>query len=217
MTAKVYFDGYNLYYGCLRGRPELKWLDLVALARALVKPGIEVVGVEYFTSRVKTYPHDPMAVERQKIYLQALSTLDGLNIIEGFYNKNRTWAPFIEDTCRNCEIAPGGMAHVMKLEEKRTDVNIATSMLWDAFTNTVDMIVLVSGDSDFIGPIDLIRHRLNKQVVVFNPHSGRRTELKKYATYCTDIPSDLLVRCQLPDMISIGTHGNVLRRPQAWH
>ena len=60
------------------------------------------------------------------------------------------------------------MAHIMKLEEKRSDVNIATAMLWDAFQNDVDMLVLISGDSDFIGPIELIRHKLGKQVVVFN-------------------------------------------------
>ena len=31
------------------------------------------------------------------------------------------------------------MAHIMKLEEKRSDVNIATAMLWDAFQNDADI------------------------------------------------------------------------------
>ena len=139
MRAKVYYDGYNFYYGYLKGHPELKWLNLVSFARALVKSEVEIVGVEYFTSRIKTYPHDQAAVERQKIYLQGLSTLSGLRIHEGFYNKNKTWAPFVNDECRECGTFPGGMAHIMKLEEKRSDVNIATAMLWDAFQNDADI------------------------------------------------------------------------------
>lgn len=29
-------------------------------------------------------------------------------------------------------------------------------------------------------------------------------------------PRDLPARCQLPDEIPVGTHGNVIRRPEAW-
>jgi len=216
MRAKVYIDGYNFYYGYIKGHSSRKWLDLVSFSRALVKEGIDFIGVDYFTARIKTYPHDAAAIERQNVYLRALSTLPNLTIHEGFYNKNRTWAPFVEDPCRTCETFPGGMAHVMKLEEKRSDVNIATAMLWDAFQGNVDVLILVSGDSDFIGPIDLIRHKMGKQVIVYNPHSGRRTELSRYATYCADIPQALAEAHQLPDAIPIGTHGNFIRRPAAW-
>ena len=31
----AYIDGFNLYMGALKGRPELKWLDLVAFAKPL--------------------------------------------------------------------------------------------------------------------------------------------------------------------------------------
>jgi hypothetical protein len=34
-TAIAYIDGFNLYYGALKGTP-YKWLDIVALARRLV-------------------------------------------------------------------------------------------------------------------------------------------------------------------------------------
>ena len=45
----------------------------------------------------------------------------------------------------------------MKLEEKRSDVNIATSMLMDAFNQRAESFVLVSGDTDFIGPVTIVR------------------------------------------------------------
>jgi len=123
---------HDLHGFRIKGHSSRKWLDLVSFSRALVKEGIDFIGVDYFTARIKTYPHDAAAIERQNVYLRALSTLPNLTIHEGFYNKNRTWAPFVEDPCRTCETFPGGMAHVMKLEEKRSDVNIATAMLWDA-------------------------------------------------------------------------------------
>ena len=70
----AYIDGYNLYYGILKGTPH-KWLDPVRLVKALLRDDHELVSVKYFTSPVKTYPHDGAALDRQKVYMQALSTL----------------------------------------------------------------------------------------------------------------------------------------------
>jgi hypothetical protein len=41
----------NLFYGALKGHPERKWLDVVALAEALM-PGAEVDLVRYFSAPV---------------------------------------------------------------------------------------------------------------------------------------------------------------------
>ena len=99
-----------------------------------------------------------------------------------------------------------------ELEEKRSDVNIATSMVLDAVNNRAESFVLVSGDTDFIGPVNIVRKDYGKNVIVLNPHT-RRSDLKQYASYYKDIPRDLPSQCQLPDEIPIGTHGNVIRRP----
>lgn len=37
MLTNVWVDGFNLYYGCLKGTP-YKWLDLGALCQALLPP-----------------------------------------------------------------------------------------------------------------------------------------------------------------------------------
>ena len=87
MTANVYIDGYNLYYGLLKGTV-WKWLDLWAFARLLLKPDIELSAVKYFTALIKTYPHDQAAIDHQKIYLQAVTAQGKVEIIPGFYNKN---------------------------------------------------------------------------------------------------------------------------------
>ena len=100
-------------------------------------------------------------------------------------------------------------------EEKRTDVNIATEMLHDAYTTDVRAFALISGDSDFTAPLNLIRKELNKQVIVLNP-KDRPTDLRHHSSVCIDIPRDLPAQCQLPDEIPVGTHGRKLHRPPSW-
>ena len=43
MRTRVYIDGYNLYYGCLKGTA-FKWLDLLALFERHVLPSVTVSG-----------------------------------------------------------------------------------------------------------------------------------------------------------------------------
>ncbi len=48
--TNIYVDGFNLYYGALKGTP-YKWLDLDMLSRLLV-PGREIKRIRYFTAPV---------------------------------------------------------------------------------------------------------------------------------------------------------------------
>jgi uncharacterized LabA/DUF88 family protein len=214
MKTIAYIDGGNLYFGLLRRRPGCKWLDLRSFTRALLNETHELVAIKYFTARVKTYPYDAAAVERQNVYLQAIKAHGGIEIIEGYYNKNKIWIPAIDPNCQNCASSTNGYVHVMKMEEKRSDVNIVTEMLRDAYTNAADSIMLISGDADFIAPLDLIRYELEKQVLVFNPHQ-RATDLRFHATYCRDIPPDFPARYQLPNDIPLAD-GRTIHRPPAW-
>jgi len=51
VRANVYVDGFNLYYGALKGTP-LKWLDIAALCRLLL-PGDTINRIRYFTARIQ--------------------------------------------------------------------------------------------------------------------------------------------------------------------
>lgn len=211
----AYIDGYNLFYGLLKGT-SYKWLDPTRLVSALLRDDHELVSVKYFTSPVKTYPHDTSALDRQKIYIQALTTLPNVEVIQGFYRKDAVLMPVHEEECKTCPIAKNGFVKVVKLEEKRTDVNIASSMLLDAFNNNADAFVLVSGDTDFIAPVNIIRKDFKKTVIVFNPRETK-SWLKDYASYYRDIPRNLLAECQLPDTIPYGKRGDrFIHCPDAW-
>ena len=51
MRTRIYVDGFNLYYGALRGT-RFKWLNLVELARQLLPAGHAVDRLNYYTARV---------------------------------------------------------------------------------------------------------------------------------------------------------------------
>jgi hypothetical protein len=91
MRTIIYVDGFNLYYGALKGTP-FKWLNLDRLCRLLL-PKNEIVGIKYFTATVSARPHDPDQPTRQQTYLRALRTLPNLEIIYGHFLAHEVLMP----------------------------------------------------------------------------------------------------------------------------
>ena len=88
----AYVDGFNLYHAIddLR-RPELKWLDLKALATSLARESEVVVEVNYFSAYAAWRPQP---YQRHIEYVKALEHV-GVNCLMGhFKSKQRT--------CRSC-------------------------------------------------------------------------------------------------------------------
>ena len=111
----------------------------------------------------------------------------------------------------------GGFVPIYKLEEKRSDVNLAVSLVTDAAMDKADCFAVITGDSDQVGAIETVRHQFKKQVVVFNPHASESKHLKRAASYYCNIQRDLPARCQLPDTIPYGKRGDrFIHRPPAW-
>ena len=71
MRTFLYVDGFNLYYGALKGTP-WKWLDLPVLFAKVLQPHHDILTVKYFTARVSSTPADPSKPQRQDVYLRAL-------------------------------------------------------------------------------------------------------------------------------------------------
>ena len=208
----VYIDGFNLYYGLLRRNAASKWLDLWKLSRCLVSPNNDILAVKYFTSRVNYDPKKPSSKEHQEIYLRALQKIGTVEVVEGYYQRQDARMPFRFEPCKSCR----PYADVVRIEEKRSDVNLATAMMVDFHEDKADSFVVISGDADLIAPIDYIRRIGQRNVVVFNPHPTISGDLKKHATYYKNIPRDLPLSCRLPDEIVYGTHHRVIRCPEAW-
>lgn len=166
--AIVYIDGFNLYYGMMgKGWGNYRWLNLWGLAEAVVPNGYRVELVRYFTSHIKG---DLDKHNRQNTYLCALETQIGkkIKIHYGSYQ-------LFKSQCNNCKAKPLYCkqcgCEYKKPNEKKTDVNIATSMLVDCFDGRTDAIILISGDSDYTAPLDEIgRHFQNiLRIIAFPP------------------------------------------------
>ena len=91
MRTRVYVDGFNLYYGALKGTP-FKWLDPVKLAYQLLPAGYSVTKLKYFTARVSGIP-DAGAPARQQAYLNALATLPEVEVHRGKFLSKTIWRP----------------------------------------------------------------------------------------------------------------------------
>ena len=150
MKTNVYIDGFNLYYGCLKGTPH-KWLDLAAFCQASFPPPRNQINrIRYFTAHLTARPNDPLQLRRQQIYLRALRTLSHLTIHLGSYVEKPTRMPL-----HPMPTTEPKTVQVMKSEEKGSDVNIATYLLVDAFDDEYETAVVVTNDSDLAEPIRL--------------------------------------------------------------
>ena len=91
MRTRVYVDGFNLYYGALKGTP-FKWLDPVRLTALLIPQDCVVDRLRYFTARVSG-KLDPGAPARQQTYLKALATLPEVELHYGRFLAKTAWRP----------------------------------------------------------------------------------------------------------------------------
>jgi uncharacterized LabA/DUF88 family protein len=218
VTTNVYVDGFNLYYGAVRGTP-YKWLDLHALCVALL-PGQIINRIRYFTARPKGLPHDPDVGNRHEIYLRALRTIPNLHITLGRFADREVVLPQFPLAWRdraNRSIHPPLMVKVQKSEEKRSDVNLATYLLLDCFNNEFDQAVVLSNDSDLTEPIRVVTHDFAKRVIVVNPQRSANItwELKQVATsFMQKINHRHLANSQFPSTLSDST--GLFTKPPTW-
>lgn len=207
MKTIVYIDGFNLYYGAVRGTP-YKWLDLAEVCRKLL-PRHDVVGIKYFTARVAARPSDPDQPTRQQTYLRALQTLPSIEVIFGH---------FLTTTVRmavaSCPPDAQRYARVIKTEEKGSDVNLATHLVADGFRGRFEAAVLITNDSDLTEAVRIVREELGLIVGILNPHRHPSRQLLKHASFIKPIRKGVLASSQLPDELR-DAHGEI-RKPKSW-
>ena len=218
MRTIVYVDGYNLYYGLLRGS-KLKWLDLVGLFRDHVLDNkAELVEVRYYTAPVLgRMSDDPESPQRQRRYLQALrkSNPAGLAIIEGSIVASTPYQRLVNPIPQAPELE---RVQIYDFNEKKTDVNLASDMLADAWTGRVDQAVLCSNDSDIEGALATIRKHLPQiRLGVVAPirgddHRKIAKDLSMHAHWSKILSPVHLANAQMPNKIP----GTTLVRPPSW-
>lgn len=211
VKANVYVDGFNLYDGLKhyeRQGLRYKWLDLAALCHHEL-PNDTINKIRYCTARIKARD-DPQRPQRQQTYIRALETIPNLTVHYGRFLESDVWMPVYGSTT-----VPPKMEHVIRTEEKGSDVNIATLMLCDASDGDCDLIVLITNDSDLVMPIEVSRQKFKLQVGVLNPGQRVSSALGRAATFYRPIKQASLAASQFPPAV-LDKLGRPIRKPTGW-
>ncbi|ACL74015.1 conserved hypothetical protein [Thioalkalivibrio sulfidiphilus HL-EbGr7] len=203
----VYIDGFNFYYGSLKGT-DYKWLDLEALFVRVLGERNNLVRIKYFTAKVQPTAQDPDVSIRQATYLRAIQKHSPkVEVYYGHFLRHRV-------SMENAN-PPPRLVHVWKNEEKGSDVNLALHVLNDAWQDAYDCAVIVSNDSDLAESLRLVKTHHDKVIGLVTPGAPKRktsAQLKRYADFVRPIRRWALEQSLLPDPIP----GTSLHKPQAW-
>ena len=207
MRTFVYVDGFNLYYGALKGS-SWKWLDLVALFDNMLQSHHRIVTVKYFTARVSGTSADQSKPQRQDLYLRALQRYRSeVKVYFGHFLSHRVQAPLVNP------VGSRRTAEVIRTEEKGSDVNLAVHLLNDGWLDAYDCAVVVTNDSDIAEGMRLVREQHSKHIGLVTPGARRPSrQLMAHAHFSRRIRSSALARSQLPDRIP----NTRIRKPALW-
>ena len=257
MRTWVYVDGFNLYYGAVKGTP-FKWLNPVELAKQVLPAGHVVERLKYFTAHVSGAA-DPEAPRRQYAYLSALRSLPEIEIHFGRFLAKTIWRPITNFPVAGAQIhspvvvslpegdhvvdggslsvpatlavrtypakgaprpagAPRPLAdalitEVHTMEEKGSDVNLASHLLNDAWKGSFEAAAVFSNDTDLVEPIRMVAVERAKPVFVVCPGRWAMAPgLQKVATNQRHIRRPMLAASQVPNPIP----GTTIRKPATW-
>lgn len=206
MKTNVYVDGFNLYYGAVKGTP-YKWLDIRKYCE-LAFPKNEIHEVHYCTAIVTDAPWDPQQSLRQRTFIRALETT-GVQVHYGSFQSNVKSMPRA-----NPKRGESRMVDVIKTEEKGSDVALGALLVAHGYQNRYRAAIVVSNDSDLVLPIRIVREELKLPVGILNPHKSFSVQLSKAAAFKKLIRTGVLAAAQLPDQL-VDEHGTITK-PATW-
>lgn len=223
LRTRIYIDGYNFYYGCLRGTP-YKWLDLLALFEKHILPSALVKdadghirhscllpspSIKFFTAKIiESVAKSVDSVSSQARYHTALRKqhTDRIELVEGYYSVNKMKVKIVD--AENPDKPPRECQEIQawKVEEKQSDVNLALQAYHDAITGQIDHAVIVTNDTDIAPALKMIRDHTKVLIGVVVPTTNDtrppNKDLVKLAHWKRgSINLSELKACQLPRVI----------------
>ena len=196
----VYIDGFNLFHSTLQHtHPDCRWLDLLELSKRLINPKTEEITGVYYFSALATWM--PERAKKHLLYIQALRTV-GVKVFLGKFSLRERKCPI----CKGCY-----QAH----EEKKTDINIAITLLGDAIADKFDTALILSGDSD-LAPVTTKLKQLcpSKKVGIIIPKGQSAMNLKQNADFFKKIQAKDLKKSLLPEQVTY--NGRIITAPAGW-
>ena len=236
LRTRVYIDGYNFYYGCLRRTP-YKWLDLLPLFESHILPSALVTdsagqiresvllpspSIKFFTAKIiESVARAVDSVSSQARYHTALRKLhDGrIELIEGSYAVNKMKVKIVDAETPDRPPRECQEIQAWKVEEKQSDVSLALQAYHDAITGQIDHAVIVTNDTDIAPALEMIRVHTDVTIGLVVPtrdHTRQpNTDLVKHSHWCrTHITDNELASSQLPRVVP-GRQPTV--KPESWY
>jgi uncharacterized LabA/DUF88 family protein len=97
-----------------------------------------------------------------------------------------------------------------------TDVNISVELMADAFQDQFDTALLISADSDLVGPVESVRRLFPaKRLIVAFPPKRTSFALQKAANVTLHIGHNELSKSLFPDQVTT-PKGIILHCPAKW-
>ena len=206
MRAFVYSDGFNFYYGAVRGTP-YKWLDVNRMCQLLL-PHDEIAQIRYFHRARKPATQRSTTGAASADFHPRLEAFPNISIHYGSFLANPVTLPLANPTRRQ------RTARVIRTEEKGSDVNLASMLLVDGFRKRYEVAVVISNDSDLVLPISIVRDELGLPVGVVNPRGHPSYELRRVASFFKRIRKGILEGSQLPPTLT--DERGTITKPTKW-
>lgn len=211
--AKVigFIDGFNLYHAIMqtdeKGKQpyaKYRWLNYWKLIECFLGENDILEDVYYFSAYVSWGGLAGMEKkERHQIFVDVQRDF-GVKVVLGRFRP-------VRKTCLAlCKRA------YQTYEEKRTDVNIATTMLKLAFLDRYQKGILISGDSDIVPALEAIKEvKPSTQIMVVVPIERKGIALSNAAHLVRHMKESHLKRCLLPLEVSLKKQA-IVTCPVSW-
>lgn len=209
MRVSFFIDGFNLYHS-IRDvekviKSKVRWLDLTSLLSSYLEHlsiDAKLQDIYFFTAiRNHVAKTNPESVQRHQTYIKALES-SGIRIIKGKFKRGQNF-------CKACNKV------YEKYEEKETDVHIAIKIIEMAMTNRLDAIVIVSGDTDLIPAVDLVRKYFpDIRLYVIFPYNRKNSAILSRISGSFKLKAESYKRHQLPERIQ--NQSNLIVKPKSW-
>ena len=217
----VFADGFNVYHFIVNNDRSLLWLDYMRLSR-LLAPDDKIVSVDYFSAFAFWNSNK---VLRHSNYVKALKST-GVNVNMGTFAE--------KEKLGNLE-NPSGKHHVSffsrsfradrrqfyTYEEKQTDVAIGVKLYKAACQESIQKVILISNDTDFVPALKVIAEDFPEtRLKVYAPIdascrlpvSVRKIVLQKHHKH---LSLDQIRDSQLPDPVVL-PDGTTISKPSTW-
>ena len=202
-----FIDGFNLYHSLVEVskrsslRTRVKWLDLTKLVSAYTNPKFEELSEIYYFSAL--YNYDQKKKNRHSVYIAALKN-SGVKVVLGRFKAKDAYCPL----CRK---------KFTSHEEKRTDVNIALYLLELAYKDAYDTAVIVSGDTDLIPAMEMVKQDFPaKRIGILSPFNRHNSSITQAADFKRNVSISIIEDSIFPPSLIL-SDGKKITCPVEWN